>query len=148
MDQVSKDDIQWLLALLEEERLAEVAVREGDLGVTVKAVTSYPINPTSTRPASAATSSQNAPPAVPDNLERLVAPMAGIFYRTPSPEGEPFVEVGDEVQVGDTIGLIEAMKLYNEVTTHLHGRIVQFLVENEGHVEADQPLALIERLSH
>ena len=71
--------------------------------------------------------------------------MAGIFYRASSPDAPPYAEPGDEVHVGDTVGLIEAMKLYNEVTTHVHGRIVRFLVENEQHIEADQPLALIER---
>ena len=146
MEKVSNDDIKWLLELLAREHLAEIQVSVGDTEVVVQAVAT-------SGPAAAAWPGEgsaccHAAPAEPDNLERLLAPMAGIFYRTPSPESAPYVDVGDELQVGDTIGLIEAMKLYNEVTSHLHGRIAKFLTENEQHVQADQPLVLIERLSH
>lgn len=146
MANISNDDLKWLLDLLEQEGLAEVEVAIGDDRVLLK-------NPTvqsllATVPAGlavAAPAAPAAPPPEPETGERLLAPMAGIFYRAASPDTPPFAEPGDGVHVGDTIGLIEAMKLYNEVTSHINGRIVKFLVDNEAHVEADQPLVLIER---
>ena len=147
MEKISDDDLKWLLELLDREHLVEIEVAVGESEALVRAFVGCPapsaLGGAIFRPATAQTL-----PVEPDNLERLLAPMAGIFYRASSPEGTPYAEVGDEVHAGDTIGLIEAMKLYNEVTAHLPGRLVEFLVENEAHVEAEQPLVLIERISH
>ncbi len=151
MDRIRTDDLIWLLELLEREQLLEIEVSAGETRICVRApgaalaTAAAPMLPVSVPAGQHPVQAADATGPDPENTERLLSPMAGIFYRAPSPDAAPYVEPGDEVHVGDTIGLIEAMKLYNEVTSHLHGRIVRFLVENEQHIEADQPLVLIER---
>ncbi len=72
------------------------------------------------------------------------SPMVGTFYRKPAPDKPPFVNVGEEVRKGQTLCLIEAMKLFNEVEAELDGKIVKILVDDASPVEFDQPLFLIE----
>lgn len=72
------------------------------------------------------------------------APIVGTFYRSPSPDAPPFVEVGDEVAPGDVLCIIEAMKLMNEIEAEVKGRIKRILVENAQPVEYDQPLFVVE----
>jgi biotin carboxyl carrier protein len=143
MANISNDDLKWLLELLGQEDLAEIEITVAGDSILVKSPSAAA--PVAAQPMPHAPRTAAAAPVEPEVGERLLAPMAGIFYRAASPDAPPFVEPGDGVHVGDTIGLIEAMKLYNEVTSHLNGRIVKFLVENEEHVEADQALCLIER---
>ncbi len=74
----------------------------------------------------------------------IKAPIIGTFYRRPAPDKPPFVEVGDIVKPGDTVCLIEAMKLFNEIESEVSGKIVKVLVEDATPVEYDQPLFLVE----
>jgi biotin carboxyl carrier protein len=74
----------------------------------------------------------------------VLSPLPGIFYRRPSPDAEPFVKEGAAVKVGDTIGLVEVMKQFSEINADAAGKVVRFLVENEGAVEPAQPVLLIE----
>ena len=74
----------------------------------------------------------------------IVSPLPGTFYRKPSPDAPPFVKEGDRIQVGDVIGLVEVMKTFNKVQADAAGRVVRFLVENEGAVEAGQSLLVLE----
>jgi len=146
MANISNEDLKWLLELLGQENLAEIEITVAGDSILVKSP--FAAAPVAAMPMAmpAGMASVAAPrPMEPEIGERLLSPMSGIFYRASGPDTPPFAEPGDGVHVGDTIGLIEAMKLYNEVTSHLNGRIVKFLVENEEHVEADQPLVLIER---
>ncbi|MFC6718975.1 acetyl-CoA carboxylase [Natrialbaceae archaeon GCM10025810] len=76
--------------------------------------------------------------------EQVKSPMPGIFYRQPDPEEPPFVEPGDTVEAGDTIGLVEVMKNFHEITTDSDGTVGEFHVENEAEVQADQPIVDIE----
>lgn len=78
------------------------------------------------------------------NLFEFKAPFIGTFYRSSSPDKPPFAKVGDEVRKGQVLGIIEAMKLFNEIESDVEGRIVKILVENAQPVEYDQPLFLIE----
>lgn len=71
--------------------------------------------------------------------------MIGTFYRSPSPDKPPFVTVGDEVKKGQTLCIIEAMKLFNEIESEFDGRVVKVLVDDSSPVEYDQPLFLIEQ---
>jgi len=73
--------------------------------------------------------------------------MIGTFYRSPGPDKEPFVKVGDTVNKGDVLCIIEAMKLFNEIESEYSGKIVKVLVEDSSPVEFDQPLFLLEPLS-
>ena len=144
MSHISNDDIRWLLQLLEQEDLAEIEIDSGDGGVLLKAAATVQLS------AQPPVSAERAPSAaadgpLPDHIHPLLAPIAGTFFRAPSPDAKPFVEVGDIVSVGDAVGLVEAMKLYHDVTSPLRGRIAQILVENQSQVEAEQPLMLIDR---
>ena len=72
------------------------------------------------------------------------SPMVGTFYRSPSPDAKAFVDVGSKVNKGDTLCIIEAMKLFNEIESEVSGKIVKILVDNASPVEYDQPLFLVE----
>ncbi len=87
-----------------------------------------------------------APVANNANLITIKSPMIGTFYRSSKPEAPLFVNVGDEIKVGQTVCIIEAMKLFNEVESEISGRIVKILVDNASPVEYDQPLFLVEAL--
>lgn len=75
---------------------------------------------------------------------QVVSPLPGIFYRRPSPEAPAYKQDGDRVATGEVIGLVEVMKQFTEIHSDADGKIVRFLVDNEGAVEPDQPLLLIE----
>lgn len=82
--------------------------------------------------------------AKPDNLLTIKSPMIGTFYRQSGPDKPIFVSVGDEVEVGQVVCIIEAMKLFNEIESEVAGKIVKVLVEDASPVEFDQPLFLVE----
>jgi acetyl-CoA carboxylase biotin carboxyl carrier protein len=100
-----------------------------------------PAAPAAAAPAPAPTAPA---PAEGANLVPLKSPMIGTFYRSSSPETPAFVQVGDLVEKGQVICIIEAMKLFNEIEAEQSGRVVKALVENASPVEYDQPLFLIE----
>jgi len=79
-----------------------------------------------------------------DNIYVIKSPLVGTFYRAPSPDSPPYVEVGDEVKKGDILCIIEAMKIMNEIESEVDGKIVEILVENAQPVEFGQPLFKIE----
>ncbi len=163
------DKIQRLLEIVAESGMAEVKVEEGDFRLTVRATPKVeasaapPAPILMTAPAAAPAPAAPAPaaPAAPAPLapaastsaepgsgpgESLVlAPIVGTFYEAPSPESGPFVKVGDRVEVGQTLCIIEAMKLMNEVPAEEGGTITQILVQNGQPVEYDQPLFVIEK---
>ncbi len=86
---------------------------------------------------------QTAPPAKSKNLE-IKSPMVGTFYKSPSPDTPPFVKVGDDVEVGQVVCIMEAMKLMNEIKSEVKGKIAAVLVENADPVEFNQTLFLVE----
>ncbi|HGY56998.1 MAG TPA: acetyl-CoA carboxylase biotin carboxyl carrier protein [Caldithrix abyssi] len=92
-------------------------------------------------PAPAPPAAEEAPAA---NVHEVRSPMVGTFYRAPSPDADPYVEVGDSVSVGQTLCIVEAMKLMNEIESEVSGKIVKILVENAQPVEYNQVLFLIE----
>ncbi len=77
----------------------------------------------------------------------ITAPMVGTFYRAPKPDAPPFVSEGDQVEVGQIVCILEAMKLFNEIPSEVEGRIVRILVENGAPVEFGQPLFLVDPAS-
>ena len=101
-------------------------------------------------PATAAPAAPAAPeapaPAAEDtsNLIEIKSPMIGTFYRRPSPDKDVFAEVGDVIKPGDTVCVIEAMKLFNEIESEVQGKIVKVLVDDNSPVEYDQPLFLVD----
>ena len=97
------------------------------------------------QPVPAAATSEDAQNDATDNLVEIRSPMVGTFYRAPSPDADPYVEVGQSVSVGQTLCIVEAMKLMNEIEAEMNGKIVKILVENAQPVEYNQPLFLIEK---
>lgn len=100
-------------------------------------------------PAAAPASTPSAPEAPKaasndDNLITIKSPMIGTFYRSANPESDAFVNVGDTVKQGDTVCIIEAMKLFNEIESEVSGKIVKVLVDDAQPVEYDQPLFLVD----
>jgi acetyl-CoA carboxylase biotin carboxyl carrier protein len=84
------------------------------------------------------------PPPPKDNLMPVKAPLVGVFYRAPSPGEKPFVEVGDTVEQGQQVGIVEAMKVMNEVASDYRGVVVEILVESGEAVQYEQPLMRID----
>ena len=85
----------------------------------------------------------NTPAATPGTFP-IVAPLVGVFYRAPSPGAKPFVDVGDTVERGQTVCIVEAMKVMNEVASDFRGTVVEILVENGEAVQYEQPLMVID----
>ena len=145
--------LKKLIDLVQESGIAELEITEGE--EKVKIVKGGVVSVASAQPvamAAAPTISGAAPPVAAPGTEPepgqeghvVKAPMVGTFYRSPSPDAKAFVEVGQAVKEGDTICIIEAMKLMNEIEAKTTGRVVKILVENGQAVEYGQPLFLIE----
>lgn len=83
-------------------------------------------------------------PVVQNNYVEIKSPMIGTFYASPGPDTEAFIKIGDTVKVGQTVCIIEAMKLFNEIESEYSGKIIKVLVENSSPVEYDQPLFLVD----
>jgi acetyl-CoA carboxylase biotin carboxyl carrier protein len=139
--------IDRLAALLERSDLTELEVESGGTGLVLR----KPVALAATA-AGAATAVAEAPPAeAPLAREApgrpaILAPLTGIFYASPAPGSPPYVTVGGEVQVGQVIGLIEAMKLFNEIKSDRAGRVVRIVAEGGQLVKAKQALIEVEPL--
>jgi acetyl-CoA carboxylase biotin carboxyl carrier protein len=143
--------VKKLIELLEESDLAEIEITEGDDSVRISrhsahsapaaAATPFAAAPAVAPPGGAAPA-EAAPP--PPTGTTVTAPMVGTFYPAPAPGAKPFVQVGSEVQVGDVLCIIEAMKMMNQIESEHAGRIVSILAENGDPVEFGQPLFIIE----
>ena len=109
-----------------------------------------PVSPTPSAPAPAVTPTEKsaekpAPAAESDgNYIQIKSPMVGTFYRSSSPEKPPYLQVGDSVQKGSVVCIIEAMKLFNEIESEVSGKVVKVLADDASPVEYDQPLFLID----
>ena len=153
-------DIQQLIDFISQSGLDEVNIETNDLKISVKrygagvpAVYTAPIPVAPVAPALPAQPQATlaipaeqvaAPKADTSNYVTIKSPMIGTFYRSASPDSPLFVEVGDSVNEGKVVCIIEAMKLFNEIESEISGRIVKILVENATPVEYDQPLFLVE----
>ena len=91
-------------------------------------------------------SSNETQPESTDNTNHIMikSPIIGTFYRRPSPDKDPFVNVGDTLEVGSVVGIVEAMKLFNEIESEISGTIIKVLVDDMSPVEYDQPLFLVD----
>jgi len=111
-------------------------------GVMPQNVAPAPAAPAPAAPAAAPAAAEK--PAEEDKYITIKSPMIGTFYRSSSPDKPPFFNVGDNVNSGDTVCIIEAMKLFNEIESEISGKIVKVLVEDSTPVEYDQPLFLVD----
>jgi acetyl-CoA carboxylase biotin carboxyl carrier protein len=148
--------VKKLIELLEESGISEIEISEGEESVrisrypkpgtvsvqTVSAPAAAPLQPVAGAngdgPAAA------APPAPSARGQQVTAPMVGTFYSGPAPGAKPFVEIGTEVKPGDTLCVIEAMKMMNQIESEIAGKVVSILVENGSPVEFGQALFIIE----
>ncbi|RZS96872.1 acetyl-CoA carboxylase biotin carboxyl carrier protein [Cecembia calidifontis] len=150
-------EIQELIDFISNSGLAEVKIETEEFKLSIKKYSEAPSVKVETVavPAAAAQPAAPAPvvaapaPAAPakEDTSRYVeikSPMIGTFYRTPNPDADPFVSVGDKVTAGQTVCIIEAMKLFNEIESEVSGKIVKVLVDNASPVEYDQPLFLVD----
>jgi acetyl-CoA carboxylase biotin carboxyl carrier protein len=154
-------DVDALAALLRKHDLSEIEVEEGGRRILVRrggeaavlvGSTTSP-SPTMIMPTTTPTTTPTGVPAAPSgsvatghaetsdgNVSYITSPFVGTFYRSPSPESAPFIDVGSRIKKGQVICIIEAMKLMNEIESELEGAVVQILVENGHPVEYGEPL--------
>ncbi len=142
--------IKKLIEIIEESDIAELEIKEGEESIRISrysaapATVSYASAPVAAAPA-IAISAATAPLADEKIIGHAVkSPMVGTFYRAASPGTKVFAEVGQSVQVGDTLCIIEAMKILNQIESDKTGTITKVLVENAEPVEYGQPLFIIE----
>jgi acetyl-CoA carboxylase biotin carboxyl carrier protein len=141
--------IKKLIEIIEESDIAELEIKEGEESIRISrysaapAAVAYAPAPVAAAPAAAAAS---ATVPVEEKIagHAVKSPMVGTFYRSASPGTKVFAEVGQSVQVGDTLCIIEAMKILNQIESDKSGTITKILVENAEPVEYGQPLFIIE----
>jgi acetyl-CoA carboxylase biotin carboxyl carrier protein len=159
--------IQDLIKFVSKSGVSEVEIEQKDFKITIKThepagkrgseviQVAMPVQQpvaavaAAPAPAPAAAAAAAATPAAPaaeakGNLVEVKSPMIGTFYRSSSPDKPPFVEVGSSIKKGDTVCIIEAMKLFNEIESEVSGTIVKVLVNDSTPIEYDQPLFLVE----
>jgi acetyl-CoA carboxylase biotin carboxyl carrier protein len=142
--------IKKLIELLESSSLTELEIVEGEESVKLSRQTQAMIAPTTiatpvpapvTPVASAVPDSKSASVSEEGNIQR--SPMVGTFYTASSPEAEPYAKVGQKVKVGDTLCIVEAMKMFNQIESEFEGTVTKVLVENGQPIEFDEPLYVI-----
>ena len=160
------DRVDALAEVLRRHDLSEVEVEEGGVRIYVRrggggeiapavqyathapAPTAHPVH-TPAAPTAPSTSGGSAPASSTDtsdgNVAYVTSPFVGTFYRSPSPDTSPFVDVGTRIKKGQVLCIVEAMKLMNEIESELDGKVLEILVKNAEHVEYGQPLFRIEK---
>ncbi|MCL2918575.1 acetyl-CoA carboxylase biotin carboxyl carrier protein [Shewanella litorisediminis] len=131
--------IKKLIELVQESGINELEVKEGEESVRIIRHGNLPPQVTEAETGTKAASA----PLAQEAGHRVLSPMVGTFYRAPSSEARPFVELGTEVAVGDTLAVIEAMKMMNQIAADRAGTVKAILVDNGTAVEFDQPLFVI-----
>lgn len=145
--------IKKLIELVEESGITELEITEGEESVRISrgglvaqaAPMAYAAPQAPAAPAAAAPAATAAAPAAAELSGHILrSPMVGAFYRSSGPDAAPFVEVGQQVKVGDALCIVEAMKMMNQIQSDKAGVIKRILVENGDTVEFDQPMFIIE----
>jgi len=142
--------IKKLIELIEDSDIAEIEIHEGEESVRVSRVSSSVTAPVAmpapvAAPAPATPAPVEAAPAPAEETGHSVnSPMVGTFYRAASPGAKVFVDIGSKVNAGDTLCIIEAMKILNQIESDTSGTVTKILVENGQPVEYNQPLFIIE----
>ncbi len=166
-------EITELLKLISDSHLSEFKIKDGDFELSIKTdkyqkkskesnqIIQLPGNQNlpagiqeapAQAPAPANTAASNAPAGSDKDAEQdkdsqlleIKSPMVGTFYRSPSPDKPPFIKVGDQIEKGDVVCIVEAMKLFNEIESEISGKIVKIVSEDAAPVEYDQVLFLID----
>jgi acetyl-CoA carboxylase biotin carboxyl carrier protein len=142
--------VKKLIELLEESGIAEIEISEGEESVRISrysreapVVAAAPV-PVAIAPAPDPGAAEAKPSEPARSGHEVTAPMVGTFYSGPAPAAKPFVEIGTTVAVGDTLCIVEAMKMMNQIESEVSGKVVSILVENGAPVEFDQVLFIVE----
>jgi len=138
--------VKKLIELLENSQLAEIEIKEGEEAIRISRASSTPTPVAASAPVAAAPPAEADEPAansVPDG-HAVTSPMVGTFYASPSPEAKNFCEVGSKVKVGQTLCIIEAMKIFNEIEADKAGTVIAILKENGDPAEFGEALFVIE----
>ena len=142
--------VKKLMELLEESGMSEIEIKEGEESVKISRYGNSPVPshsfvqqqaPTSVPPMVAVPVIADEPSTV---GQSLTSPMVGTYYSAPSPTAKPFVTIGQHVKQGDTIGIVEAMKIMNQIEAEKSGIVLQILVKDGEAVEFGQPLIIVE----
>ncbi|MDC0482866.1 acetyl-CoA carboxylase biotin carboxyl carrier protein [Candidatus Thioglobus sp.] len=142
--------VKKLMELLEESGMSEIEIKEGEESVKISRYGNSPVPshsfvqqqaPTSVPPVVAAPVIADEPSTV---GQSLTSPMVGTYYSAPSPTAKPFITIGQHVKQGDTIGIVEAMKIMNQIEAEKSGIVLQILVKDGEAVEFGQPLIIVE----
>ena len=138
--------IEEMLQLMENRGLIELEIEQQGLRIRLKKPTAHPAPEVMEYVSGTA---QPVAPAVSPGIQQgprsvIKSPIVGTFYRTPAPDAPPFVEVGQDLEVGQVVCIIEAMKVMNEIKSEVAGRVVETLVQNGDPVEFGQPLFVVE----
>ncbi|MES9852078.1 MAG: acetyl-CoA carboxylase biotin carboxyl carrier protein [Candidatus Thiodiazotropha sp. L084R] len=147
--------VKKLIELLEESDVAEIEIHEGEESVRISRNSSMPVAMAAPAvapaiaPQPAAQAPAPAAPPAPESTDEIQghavrSPMVGTFYRSPSPGSKPFVEEGQQVAVGDTLCIIEAMKILNQIESDKAGTVRKILLDNGQPVEYNEPLYIID----
>ena len=144
--QVDTDLVRELAAMLNDTGLSEIEVEDGERKIRVSRMMTAVSAPMMAAPAAApaiAPAAAAAPSAPAISANAMKSPMVGTAYLTPEPDAAPFVSVGQQVKAGDTVLIIEAMKVMNPIVAATSGTVTEILVESGQPVEFDQPLLVI-----
>ena len=150
---VDLETIEKLADIVAAKELGEITIADGEKYITVKGKKCPPPMPLAGAPVAASPAISAAAPAAPAETpavsqkpagKSIKAPLVGTFYAAPSPDQPPFVQVGDTVKKGQVLGIVEAMKLMNEIESEYDGTVKAILVKNGDLVEFDQPMFVIE----
>lgn len=145
--QVDTDLVRELAAMLNDTGLSEIEVEDGERKIRVSRNMTAVAAPMMAAPVAAAAAAPApaaaAPSAPAPSANALKSPMVGTAYLTPEPDAAPFVSVGQQVKAGDTVMIIEAMKVMNPIVAATSGTVTEILVESGQPVEFDQPLLVI-----
>ena len=157
-------EIQDLINFISESGLNEVNIETEDIKLMIRkdaeikqtivessapVAVPAPAAPAAPSPAAAAPAASADPvpagdDAVPSNAVEIKSPMIGTFYRSANPDAPPFIKVGDKVTKGQTVCIVEAMKLFNEIESEVSGTVIKVITEDASPVEYDQPLFLVD----
>ena len=152
---IDREKIRKLISLVEQNNLTELAVEEEGLSITIKAeapptpqVVSMPMTEVAVGVECPAVEAHHALPSESpvdeSHLVGIESPMTGVFYRTPASDQPHYIEIGDEIEVGQTIGLIEAMKVFSEVPSEVSGTIVDIPAASGKLVQIGDVLAVVD----
>lgn len=150
---INLDEVRRLLAVFDKNSLAELQVEEDGIKLSLRREVPMAVQPifapitpdgASLAPVSVVEFEPEPEAALPENTIEILSPMTGIFYHTPTPGAPPFVEIGDMVEIGQTVGLIEAMKVFSDVPADAAGRVVALPAKSGELVHQGRPIVVLE----